>query len=244
MVESVTENVLSSKANQEAKALIVDLVGLAGAGKTTLAQAMSACDGRVQVAADLELRRMDHMPIFVRNAPSLLPVLLRRCRDSRWFSWDEIKAMVYLEGWPRVLRQKAMHGGTAILLDHGPVFKLATLNAFGPERLKSRGFETWWHSMFEQWASTLDIVIWLNASDSILVDRINARNRRHAIKGKSEREAHKFLLRYQTSYEQILAKLTAYGQRLTLLHFDTSQKSPEQIAVEVLKAMNKRHQKT
>ncbi len=173
------------------------------------------------------------MPIFVGNAPFLAPVFLRRCRSSRWFTWDEIKAMVYLKGWPRVLRRQASNNGTLILLDHGPIFKLATLNAFGPERLKSQGFEQWWHSMFEQWAFTLDMVIWLNAPDQILVERINARHQRHAVKGKSEREAYEFLMRYQTSYEQTLAKLTAYG-RPTLLQFDTSRTSIEQIVDEVL----------
>ena len=213
--------------------LVVEIIGPAGAGKTTLARALAQRDEKIMVAADLELRKKEHFPIFVGQIPFLLPVFLRRCRPSRWFTWDEIKAMVYLKGWARVLRQQAWNNGTVILLDHGPVFKLATLNAFGPERLKSRGCETWWHSMFEQWASTLDIVIWLNAPDSILVERINARNQRHAVKGKSELEAHNFLIRYQTSYEQILAKLTAYGGP-TLHQFDSSQASIEQIVDEVL----------
>jgi shikimate kinase len=228
---------LSNNAIQQKSPLIVELVGLAGAGKTTLSRALSQRDEKILVSADLELRKREHIPIFVGHAPFLLPVVLRPCPSSRWFTWDEIKAMVYLKGWPRVLRQQAMHTGTAILLDHGPIFKLATLNEFGPERLKSQGFEQWWHSTFEQWAFTLDIVIWLNAPDNILVERINARNQRHAVKGKSEIEAFKFLIRYQTSYEQILAKLTAYG-RPTLLQFDTSQASIEQIVDEVLVACN------
>ncbi len=145
--------------------------------------------------------------------------------------------MVYLKGWPRVLRQQAMQSGAAILLDHGPVFKLATLNAFGPERLKSQGFEQWWRSMFEQWAFTLDVVIWLKAPDKILVERINARNQRHAVKGKPEEEAYKFLMRYQTSYEQVMANLTAYGKP-TLLQYDTHLVSIERIIDEVLAACN------
>jgi shikimate kinase len=228
---------LSNNAINQKSPLIVELIGLAGAGKTTLSQALSQRDAKIWVAADLELRKREHIPIFVGHIPSLLPVFLRRCRSSRWFTWDEIKAMVYLKAWPHVLKQQAMQGGTAILLDHGPIFKLATLHAFGPERLKSQGFEQWWHRMFEQWAFTLDIVIWLNAPHKILVERINARNQRHAVKSKSEREAVNFLLGYQTSYEQVLAKLTACGGP-TLLHFDTSQASIEQIVDEVLVTCN------
>ena len=228
---------LNNSAIRQKSPLIVELVGLAGVGKTTLSRALSQRDEKILVAADLELRKREHIPIFVGHVPFLLPALLRRCRSSRGFTWDEIKAMVYLKAWLRVLRQPASNPGTVILLDHGPVFKLATLNAFGPERLKSQGFEQWWHSLFERWAFTLDIVIWLNAPDKVLVERINARNQRHAVKGKSELEAYEFLKRYQTSYKQILAKLTAYG-RPTLIQFDTSQAPIEQIVDEVLVTCN------
>src|SRR5574341_2597090 len=115
---------------QQKRPLVVELVGLAGAGKTTLSRALSQRNEKFLVAADLELRKREHIPVFVGHVHFLLTVFLRRCRSGRWFTWDEIKAMVYLKGWPRVLRQQAGTNGTVILLDHGPVFKLATLNAF------------------------------------------------------------------------------------------------------------------
>lgn len=220
--------------------LIVELVGPAGAGKTTLARVLSERDEKILIGAEIELKKMGHIPIFVSNAPLLLPVFLRRCRHSRWFAWDEIKAMVYLKAWPRVLRQQATQSGTTILLDHGPVFKLATLHAFGPDKLGCQDFEKWWTRMFKQWAHTLDMVIWLDAPDTILKERINTRDQRHAVKRKSELIAYKFLARYRTSYEYILAKLTACGGP-TLLRFDTSQASIEQIVDEVLIACNLKH---
>jgi len=213
--------------------LVVELIGPAGAGKTTLARALSQRDEKILVAADIQLRKMKHILFFIRFAPFLLPVFLRRFRYGRWFSWEEIKAMVYLKAWPRVLKQEATHSATVILLDHGPIFKLATLNAFGPERLKCQDFEQWWDGMFKQWAFTLDMVIWLDAADTNLVERINTRSQRHAVKGESEQEAARFLARYRTSYEQIMAKLRAYGGP-RLLQFDTSQTSIDQIVDEVL----------
>ncbi len=217
--------------------LIVELVGLAGAGKTTLSRTLSQRDEKIRVAADLKLRNKEHLLLFAGHIPSLLPLFLRHSQPSRWFTWDEIKAMVYLKAWPRVLRQEASNGETLILLDHGPVFKLATLDAFGPKRVKNQGFDQWWHSMFVQWTSTLDMVIWLNAPSRILVERINTRNQRHAVKGKSEPEANKFLAHYLASYEQILANLAAY-EKPTLIQFDTSQASIEQIVDEILVRCN------
>ena len=90
--------------------------------------------------------------------------------------------------------------------------------------------------MFKQWAFTLDVVIWLDAPATVLVERINARDKRHAVRGKSELEAHQFLARYRMSYEQVLAQLRAYRE-LTLLQFDTDHAPVEQIADEVLAAV-------
>ena len=224
---------LASSATKQNSPLIVELVGPAGAGKTTLSRALSQRDDRILVGVGLQLRKGQHIPIFVGHVPLLLPTLLRRYRSSRRFTWDEIKAMVYLRAWPGVLRQQASNNTAVILLDHGPIFKLATLFAFGPDKLRSQGFEKWWNRMFKQWAQTLDIAIWLDAPDSTLVGRINSRTQGHAVKGKPQEEAYQFLARYRISYEQIFAKLAAYGGP-KLLQFDTDQASIEQIADEVL----------
>jgi deoxyadenosine/deoxycytidine kinase len=144
---------------------------------------------------------------------------------------------VYLQGWSNVLLKEAGSGNAAILLDHGPVFKLATLNEFGPEKLKADSFETWWDNMFKQWASTLNMVIWLDAPDTVLENRINSRDQRHLVKGKNESEVVQFLARYRASYEETLSKLKTHGGPL-LLQFDTSQTSIEKVADEILFAIN------
>ena len=217
--------------------LIMELVGPAGAGKTTLSRVLTHRNPKIQIGSDIELRKTKYVPVILRNTISLLPVFLRQIRHGRRFTWDEIKYLLYLEGWPDVLRQEATDRTSTVLLDHGPVFKLATLNEFGPENLKTDDFEIWWNRMFKQWASTLDMVIWLDAPDLVLDQRINSRDQRHSVKGRSESEVVHFLARYRTSYEEILAKLRiAGGPRL--LQFDTSRTSIEQVAEEILSAFN------
>lgn len=228
-----TSPVMTDSRVKQKSPFVVELIGLAGAGKTTVWRALGEQNKNIGLGPDLELRKVQHIPIFISHAAFLLPVLLRGFRTGRWFAWDEIKAMVYLRAWPRVLGQQSSHGYTTVLLDHGPVFKLATLNAFGPERLRSRGLDTWWRGMYERWAFTLDMVIWLDAPEAVLVERINSRSQRHAVKGWSDREAYDFLARYRRSYEQIMAELNARDGP-TLLHFDTSRLSIEEIAAEVL----------
>jgi thymidylate kinase len=218
--------------------LIIELVGPAGAGKTTLSRVLIDRNPMIQMGLDIELRKTKYVPVILHNAMSLLPLFLKKSiRNGCHFTWEEIKYLIYLAGWPEVLRQEAADGTTAILLDHGPVFKLATLNEFGPEALKTDQFANWWDRMFKQWASTLDMVIWLDAPDKILDQRINSRDQRHSVKGKSESEVVHFLARYRTSYEETLAKLRIAGNT-RLLQFDTSRTSIEQVADEILSAFN------
>jgi shikimate kinase len=227
---------VSAKMAGQKPILIMELVGPAGAGKTTLSRTLSHRNTRIQIGSEIELRKPKYIPFFLSNFIALLPILLRRFRHGRWFTWDEIKALVYLKGWSGVLLREAANDDATVLLDHGPVFKLATLYEFGPQNLKANGFETWWNTMFSHWASTLDIIVWLDAPDAILERRINSRNQRHSVKGKTEVEVERFLARYRSSYQQVLAKLQSYGGP-RLLQFDTSRTSIDQVAEEILSAI-------
>lgn len=234
MVETVTA-IPNQKVSRQASPLIVELVGPAGAGKSTLSRVLSQRYKNMVIGPDIQLRKMQHIPIFVRNIPFMMPMYFHRGSWNRRFTWGELKYVTYLKGWPSLLKQEAANTGKVVLLDHGPIFRLATLLEFGPEQLRDPDFETWWNLLYWQWASTLDLIVWLDTSDTILINRIKRRNQQHDIKGKSISEAQTFLMRYRMSYLRTLEKMTAYKEP-TLLHFDTSEASVEQIADEILAA--------
>ena len=217
--------------------LVVEICGPAGAGKTTLLRVLKQRHQVFVEGVHLRVRRIEHIPFFLSNAFLLLPAFFSRHRNSRWFTWDEIKKMVYLKGWSHVLRRQASNNGTVTVLDHGPVFQLSHLHAFGPQKINSQSFIEWWNRMLKQWAAIMYMLIWLDAPNVVLLERINKRNRWHIIKGKPREEAYECLKRYRTSYEQIITRLTASGGP-TILRFDTHQKSVDQIVDEVLAAFS------
>jgi deoxyadenosine/deoxycytidine kinase len=143
--------------------------------------------------------------------------------------------MAYLAGGQEAIRRRAAGDDAVTVLDHGPIFRLALLHEFGPPMTKDRHYAQWWSRMLAQWANTLSLVIWLDASDGVLLHRIQTRNRAHRIKGKSEHDICEFLVRYRSVYRDIIEKLAGL-QGPTLLSFDTERQSSEQIVREVLAA--------
>ena len=215
--------------------LIMELVGPAGAGKTTLSRALSQRNDNVVLGPDIELRKVSHIPVFIRGISSSLPLFLDQHKSNRQPTWTELKDIAYLEGWPQMLKRMPSGNNKIILLDQGPVFRMATLYEFGPALFKSEESKPWWHHLYKQWASALDILVFLDTSDSILMERINTRPKKHGIKGKSELETQKFLMQYRISFKNVLTELSLCNGP-TILEFDTSKISTEQIVDEVLTA--------
>jgi thymidylate kinase len=210
---------------------IVELVGPAGAGKTALARILSQHSQSIALATPPYFRRIRHIPFFAINTLALLPTFLDlyRNKDGDWLTSGEIAWMTILNGWHHTLRQQASNTAKVVILDQGPVYLLARLSSFGSKILKSRSLKKWWKGMYQVWSATLDMVIWLDTADSILVERIRARETWHVTKGKTEAEAFDFLAASRAAYQQVFSALANEAGGPRLLRFDTSRDSLEEI---------------
>ena len=222
---------MSDNAIPKTRPLVVELVGPAGVGKTTLLRVLN--QQNPEVVAGVHPHRGRYAISLISNTLLFLPTFLWRYRKSRWFTWNETRSMMHLKAWYHILKQKAPSNNLATILDHGPIFILTQLREFGPVFTKSELYDKWWHKSLDQWGSILDLVIWLDAPDAILLERIFDRNRRHKVKQKSEEERYDFLARYRESFQSIKVKLAMYPN-IRNLHFQTDQKPPEHLADEIL----------
>jgi broad-specificity NMP kinase len=213
--------------------LVVEVIGPAGAGKTTLVRALRERHERIEPDIDIRLSRISKIPFVIGNTLFLLPTYLRRYRHSRWFSWRETRGMAYLKAGLHLLGQQTPKNGSVTILDHGPIYRLAFLREFGPEITTSRPYKRWWANLLRQWTARIDVVISLDAPNVVLLERIRARDSWHTTKEKCDEEAFEILCRYRTACEQTIAE-SVTERRLTLLRFDTSQQSTEQIVERVL----------
>jgi thymidylate kinase len=207
---------------------IVELAGLAGAGKSTVAEALKQYSDLVLIERPPYFRSINEIPFFARNTLLLLPTLLHLSpaeKGRRWLTGHEIAWMAILLGWHHRLKRRSANSGRIVVLDQGPVFTLMMLHLFGPETLKSSRAREWWTRTCEQWAATLDLVVWLDATNATLVARIRARDIWHGVKEKSDTEAFEYLEGYRESFGRVLSSLTASNHDLRVLEFDTGQES-------------------
>jgi thymidylate kinase len=139
--------------------------------------------------------------------------------------------MVYLEKLHRVLSNS--DGATVLLLDQGPVFWLAYLHAFGFEGIRDQSLTLWWTRMIADWASVLDVILWVDAQDAVLLERIRNRSKWHRVQDMSEQEAYELLARYRKAYRQVISRLTSGGGP-RVHSFFTDQEPLEQIVDKIL----------
>jgi deoxyadenosine/deoxycytidine kinase len=213
--------------------LIVELVGPAGVGKTTLVQTLQQRNRAI--ATSIPLREVEYLPFLLRDVWRFLPAYWRHYRHTRWFTWSETRSMIYLKAWHQALTRSGENRAPVILLDHGPIFRLAMLREFGPALISSTAYRQWWAEVLQQWAKTLDLIVWLDAPDETLLERIDKRQRWHAVKGQSAQVGHEFLRRYRGAYAHIITQMTT-PERGQLLCLNTHQLQPTQLADAVLAA--------
>ena len=213
---------------------IVEIVGPAGAGKTTLCNVLRHGSEFIQLSNFPDVRKISAAPFFIWNGLQILPTFLNlspgksRKLTRREFAWLSI-----LYGWSGILK-KELQDNQVIILDQGPVYLMTETIEFGPNYLRDQKADTFWQDLYSRWAGTLDTIVWLDASDDHLLKRIRSRNKEHVIKNESVESTFEFLARYRKAYEQIITNLSLNHLGLKVLRFDTSQKSPQEIANQLL----------
>ncbi len=214
---------------------IVEIIGPAGAGKTTLFKALSDYPEHIRLEDFPNVRRIKDAPFFIKYGLQLVPELFRLRRLSkRQLSRREFAWLSILNGWPFILQRNIKQNPQVIVLDQGPVYLLAEMREFGPEYLKAEEAAGFWKKLYRRWAATLDMIIWLDTADSSLMERIRNRSKEHVLKGESSAMVVEFLDRFRRAFDDILSELEANTSGPRVLRFDTGRQRPGEIVDRIL----------
>ena len=210
----------------------IEIVGVAGTGKSTLARTLAERDPGCRIADSLHTKTSAHWAYVVHSVPQVLPLVAQSARARPALDWEETKFIVYVTEWRRFLRRECRRDSGLVVLDQGPIFALARLLWGRKPITETREFERWMDEQIAGWSVDLDGIVWLAAPEEVLLERINERQQDHEAKGQSIREGLDVLRTHQTAYERVFERLEALGKP-PFLAFDTSVLSPVRIAEEL-----------
>ena len=210
----------------------IEIVGVAGTGKSTLTRTLVDRDPGNRVVDSLHTRARAHWAYVAHSVPGVLPLIARSVRARPGFDWEETKFIVYVTEWRRFLRSDCRDDRGLLILDQGPIFALARLLWGGKPVTATREFERWLDEQVSGWSLELDGIVWLVAPEKVLLERINEREQEHEAKGRSLREGLDVLSAHQGAYEVLFERLEALGKP-PVFTFDTSLMSATRIAEEI-----------
>lgn len=217
---------------------IIELVGIAGAGKTTLARALSLRNDRILICEQPYFRRAIYFPYFSWYSLMMMPTILRiQCRSKQLTINPRLAVwMINLQGWHKVLKmQVKIHNATCIM-HQGPISMMAEILFLYPNALQDEYFAKWWERMISAWKATLDLIIWLDAEDRILIKRVRQRDNWHMIKNQSEDEALWFYQVYRAIYRRLLSSLDNHDDS-KIISIDTGNQTVNAINDQVFKKL-------
>jgi hypothetical protein len=185
---------------------VIELVGPAGVGKTTLAEQLEASGQAMRGT-------MWSVPVgpLARNILRHVPaVLALSCATGAWL-WEEVKHLARLDALHDSLHGSQWNGTRLVVLDEGPLYTLSFLQVMGRAYFRRSPPGRWWWRTLRRWARSLDAVVILDAPDAVLAARIRERAKPHLMKDRSPHEVSAFATAYREATERILVDLKAAG---------------------------------
>lgn len=208
---------------------IIELVGLAGTGKSTLAKSMRRRNNEIRI---FPLPQNRLFWSLIKRSGLWLPLWLQRHHLPKRFTKEELLSTGCIDAWLPYLHSKTSTSSNIGLLDPGSVYWLTKLQVIGSKMNEQSAYRRWWEDKFEQWSSALDVIIWLDAPEELCLQRVLAREEWHHAKHMKADDVLNRFRGLRKSYEQIISRMVS-RQPKKVFCFRTDQISTEEMVEQI-----------
>ena len=205
--------------------MLVELAGLPGAGKSTVFDLLLARDERLSPMPIL--RHGPHRGRLGRELVRTAAMLARRRALDRTWSFEVLVMAAYLDALPAALAGRE----DTVVFDQGPIYTLCR------PQLRHPRLARWRDEQLARWAARLDVVVVLEAPDTVLVERMNARDKAHRLKGLAADEAVAGLRRDRDVLDQAITRAGAVRDAPRIVRIDTAATPADDAATRIVEAI-------
>lgn len=202
---------------------VFEMIGPAGAGKSSLARELRRQLYSVRTSLSWQEGKCLCLMILLRRLPQIVKSLLNNVPVGH------LKVAISTETVLMLLhpsRRSHWIFGRSVIMEIGPAFHLAFLEKESPQFNRK-----WLDDLRYRLRESIDLVLWLDASNDLLLSRINDRPKMHRIKNAALKDAERFLDDYRKSFTDIIGN---EGKSLSVINIDTGNLSVAESAVIVI----------
>jgi hypothetical protein len=203
---------------------VIEIVGPPGAGKTTVLRMLAERDSGIRTVT--EFRTARYLPAFAGSAVLALPASVALYR-RRILPFRELRLVAHLGGLQHFLAD--CPGTRTTIFDQGPAYMLTRLCAQGIGVTRDKTIVAWRSRTLHCWKQRFDMLLWLDAPDAVLLERIRSRQKPHVVKQRPDREAFALLTKFRAAQARVIGWF-AGGAGPVVRRFDTSAEPLEHIA--------------
>jgi deoxyadenosine/deoxycytidine kinase len=204
-------------------AVVLEIVGLAGVGKTTLAQKL--LEHYPGSRPSCRLPRISSLP---RQLWILLKNLAPLCLYSEPGRFkDNFRVVIHIEVLARELFARKHEDGAPFVFDQGILYEYAYLLGVGMKQAPEWYLDRFSDLLDQVYYEALDLAVILEASNEALIRRVHERTRGHRMKAMKEADVSRFFDDYREAFASLRSSLRRNGQRCIAV--DTDGLTPDEV---------------
>lgn len=203
---------------------IIEVVGLAGVGKSTLTDAL--IDELPGSRGQYRLRKMHQSMRILSSLRYSLPLMLRASVKKN--IGNPYRSLLQFEASMHDLKEIKHSEEGVLVLDQGPLFNYVSLLIYELDINGLAWVKKQYLEMITDFGCALDGVIHLNAPVGQLISRVKQRSVEHQLKGKEIDAQYAFYEDYDRKYTNLLNDFEKKCG-LPILELDTSSLSIEEV---------------